>query len=319
MQTVAQVVQHLTPSADPDLLVGPEQFSDAGVYRLTDEIAIVQTVDFFAPVVDDPYTYGQIAAANSLSDVYATGGRPITALNIIAFPIGTLEQKILDEILAGGSERAAEAGTVIVGGHSVRDTELKYGLSVTGIVHPKQYLTNSGAKPGDVLLLTKPLGTGFITTAARADRCPTPVLDAACQSMIQLNRTASQLAVKLGATACTDVTGFGLAGHALEMAEASGVTLRLNLRKLPIISGCEELAITENYSGGYFANEQYVRPSLQYTEPSTEESPLTPFLFDPQTSGGLLIALPEEQADQIRGATIIGSVEEKQKAKLFIE
>ena len=205
-------MQGLPSFSDPNLLVGAEHFSDAGVYRLADGMAIVQSLDFFPPLVNDPFVFGQIAAANSLSDVYAMGGRPITAMNIVGFPDDKLGFDVLQEILRGGAERVLAAGAVLLGGHSVRDAEIKYGLSVTGIVDPDHMITNEAAAPGDVLVLTKPLGTGFVTTALRAGKCPDDVLAAACASMMRLNDTAAEAALSVGAKAATDITGFGLAG-----------------------------------------------------------------------------------------------------------
>ncbi len=200
--------------SDPNLLVGTETHDDAGVYRLTDAIALVQTIDFFPPVVDDPFVYGQIAAANALSDVYAMGGTPTTALNLVGYPDDKLGLEWLGEILRGGAERCSAAGCTIVGGHTVRDAEIKFGYAVTGVVHPQRIVTNATARPGDCLVLTKPLGTGFITTAHKASACPDDVLHAACASMIQLNNIGRDVMLAVGAHAATDVTGFGLAGHA---------------------------------------------------------------------------------------------------------
>jgi len=312
--------------SDPNLLVGAEHFSDAGVYRLADNLAVVQTLDFFAPVVDDPFTYGQIAAANALSDVYAVGGTPRTALNIVGFPDDELDLEVLEAILDGGSDRIEAAGAVIVGGHSVRDKEVKYGLSVTGVVDPRKMLANSAARPGDVLLLTKALGTGLIIAANRGERCPADVLEEACASMVRLNRLASEAAVAVGAKAATDVTGFGLAGHLYELAVASGITVELELHRLPLLPGAAALATIENFTGALGTNREHVSASMQFID-GAEESPLLTFLFDPQTSGGLLIALPAESADELQGrcregdgeiATMIGSVTARGEVHLVI-
>jgi selenide,water dikinase len=309
-------VQRIAHPSDPNLLVGAEHFSDAGVYRLADNLAVVQTLDFFAPVVDDPFVFGQIAAANALSDVYAVGGTPRTALNIVGFPHDELEMDVLEAILDGGSERIAAAGAVIVG-----------GLSVTGVVDPAKMLTNSAARPGDVLVLTKALGTGLVIAANRAERCPADVLEEACVSMVRLNRLASESAVAVGAKAATDVTGFGLAGHLYELAAASDVTVELELHRLPLLPGAEALATVENFTGALGTNRQHVSGSMRLAEGSAESDRL-PFLFDPQTSGGLLIALPEKMADELLGrcgggegeiATIIGSVTDRGAAHLVIE
>lgn len=309
-------MQGLPKFEDPNLLIGAEHFSDAGVYRLTDEIAIVQTTDFFPPVVDDPFVYGQIAAANSLSDIYAMGAQPRTALNIVGFPDTDLDLSILGEILRGGAERVLAAGAVILGGHSVRDAEVKYGLAVTGTVHPKHLLTNDGARVGDLLILTKGLGTGFITTANRQDACPAETLDGACASMIALNAAASKAAVDLKASAATDITGFGLAGHACELAEASDVTLELNLGKLPLLPGAKDLATAAYFTRAIATNRDFTSDRTEVAG-GAAESDLLPFIFDPQTSGGLLVAVaPGDagefvqrcRADGAGMATVMGQV-----------
>ncbi len=248
---------------DPNLLVGAEGFSDAGVYRLRDDLLIVQSLDFFPPLVDDPFVYGQIAAANSLSDIFAMGAQPTTALNIVGFPDDKLELEILSKILAGGAERVIAAGAVIAGGHTVRDTEIKYGLSATGVVHPDQLLTNSKAQPGDKLVLTKALGTGFITTAFKTGHCPDDVLAAATESMAALNQAASQAAVECGAHAVTDITGFGMAGHAAEMAASSGVTVLLQASALPLLPGAELLARKGNKTRASATNRSFLEPHLR--------------------------------------------------------
>ena len=304
---------------DPDLLVGAEHFSDAGIYRLREDLAIVQTLDFFPPLVDDPFVYGQIAAANSLSDVYAMGGRPKTALNIVGFPDDQLDLSVLQEILRGGAERILAAGAVILGGHSVRDAEIKYGLSVTGIVDPARMLTNQNARPGDALVLTKALGTGFVTTAFKAKRCPAETLEAACASMVQLNSVGSEVAVAVGAHAMTDITGFGLAGHANEMAQASGVTVALDVSRLPLLPGSAELATPNNFTRASRSNRMFLDPVLAVE--GSPDSKRMEFLFDAQTSGGLLISIPTERAGELvervqaRGGTaacVVGSVRPKQ-------
>ncbi len=283
---------------DPNILVGTETADDAGVYRLSDDLALVQTLDFFPPLVDDPYTYGQIAAANSLSDVYAMNGRPLTALNIAAFPDNELPISILGEIVRGAAERVTAAGAVTLGGHTVRDAEVKFGLSVTGLVHPRELLTNAGARVGDVLVLTKALGTGFVTTAFKRDHCPSETLSAAVASMIQLNvigRDAARTAG--GAHAMTDVTGFGLAGHASEMADGACVTCVLDLRALPILPGAAALATPDNYNRARAANRAFLEGRIAI-EPGVDELALE-FAFDAQTSGGLLIAVDPDRADAL--------------------
>ena len=288
------MVRNLPRFDDPNLLVGAEHFSDAGVYRLRDDLAVVQTLDFFPPLVDDPYQFGRIAAANALSDLFAMGAQPVTALNIVGFPDDKLPLEVLSDILRGGSERVAAAGAVILGGHSVRDTEIKYGLAVTGIVQPEQLLDNAGARPGDRLVLTKALGTGFITTAAKAGRCPEEVLQQAIASMVELNQAASLLARQHQAHAATDITGFGLAGHACEMALASGVTIQVQAARLPELPGAVQLAARGFHTRASESNRRFLQRRLHIQgEPDPGKLEL---LFDAQTSGGLLVSLPESQA-----------------------
>jgi selenide,water dikinase len=314
---IARVVQTLPESRDPNLLVGAEHFSDAGVYRLADGLAVVQSLDFFAPLVDDPFAYGQIAAANSMSDVYAMGGRPVTAMNIVGFPDKDLDLDVLGEILNGGAERVHAAGAVVVGGHSVRDEEIMYGLSVTGVVDPAKLMTNQGAQPGDVLVLTKGLGTGFITTALRSGKCPDDVRDAAIASMIELNRDAAEAAVAANARAATDITGFGLAGHALEMAKASDVTLVIERARLPLLPGAADLAAKGNRTRANATNREHVADSMRHDAPADEV--LDEFLVDPQTSGGLLVAVREDAAASLgESASVVGSVREREDAHLVI-
>ncbi len=314
-EATAQVVRNLPRFEDPNLLVGAEHFSDAGVYRLRDDLAVVQTLDFFPPLVDDPYQFGRIAAANALSDLFAMGARPITALNIVGFPDDKLPLEVLSDILRGGSERVAAAGAVILGGHSVRDSEVKYGLAVTGTVHPEQLFDNAGAQAGDRLVLTKALGTGFITTAAKAGRCPEQVLQQAIASMVELNQQASQLAREHHAHAVTDITGFGLGGHACEMALASGVTFQLEVARLPELPGAVELAQRGFRTRASESNRRFLQQHMQLQgEPDSGKLEL---LFDAQTSGGLLVSLPESQAESyveachregILAACIVGQV-----------
>jgi selenide,water dikinase len=303
---------------DPNLLVGTETHDDAGVYRLTDDLALVQTIDFFPPVVDDPFVYGQIAAANALSDVYAMGGTPRTALNLVGYPDDKLSLDWLGEILRGGAERCQASGTVIVGGHTVRDAEIKFGLAVTGLVHPQKIFTNAGARPGDKLVLTKALGTGFVTTALKANACPEDVFAAACASMVQLNDIGRDVMIEFGAHAATDITGFGLAGHALEMAEGSGVTLVFQVSQLPIFPGAEALARKPYLTRASVTNLDYVASGLGVE--GRPDPHCLEFLYDPQTSGGLLISVPAEKAEALvvtareRGAAaacLVGEVTEK--------
>lgn len=296
-QGIAQVLGNLPPRRDPNLLVGTETHDDAGVYRLTPDLAIVQTVDFFPPLVDDPYVYGQIAAANALSDVYAMGGSPITALNLVCYPDDKLGMEWLGRILAGGGERCAAASCTVVGGHTVRDAEIKFGLSVTGTIHPDRVLTNAGARPGDVLVLTKPLGTGFVTTAAKRRVCPPALLDAACRSMVELNRGACEAMLTIGVSAATDITGFGLAGHGLEMAQGSHVTLTIELAKLPLLSGIEHLDVTRHRTRASKTNAEYAGPHTRFD--GTPDPFRLEFFHDAQTSGGLLISVPAARTDAL--------------------
>jgi selenide,water dikinase len=322
---IAQVVRNLPKFDDPDLIVGADGASDAGVYRLRDDLLIAQTVDFFPPLVDDPFVFGQIAAANSLSDVYAMGGDPKTVLNVVGFPDDKLGLDVLGEILNGGAERVLKAGAVILGGHTVRDTEIKYGMSVTGLLTPEQLITNRDARPGETLVLTKPLGTGFITTAFKAGRCPDAALAAAVESMIQLNVIGRDAARKAGARAATDITGFGLAVHAAEMAQASGVTIALELDKIPVIDGASELVEKGFKTRASETNREFAE-TLMTVE--GEPNPLRMELaFDAQTSGGLLISVQPDQADQLvedaqqagaSSACIVGAVIEKQEKALLL-
>ena len=290
-------MQGLPRFDDPDLIVGTEDFSDAGVYRLRDDLFIVQSLDFFPPLVDDPFTFGQIAAANSLSDIFAMGAQPTTALNIVGFPDDKLDLGVLAEILRGGADRVQEAGAVISGGHTVRDTEIKYGLSATGIVHPDKLLTNQKAQPGDRLVLTKALGTGFVTTAFKAQRCPADVIANASQSMAMLNSAASAAATAVQAHAATDITGFGLAGHASEMAEASRVTAVLEVAGLPLLPGAQTLARQGHKTRASATNRAFADPT---TRIEGQPDPLQlEFAFDAQTSGGLLISVRADRADEL--------------------
>lgn len=295
---LSPLVQGIVRSSDPRLLVGTETADDAGVFQLNENIALVQTVDFFPPVVDDPLIYGQIAAANALSDVYAMGGTPVTALNLAGFPDKDLPLAILGQIMEGSANKCQEAGCSIVGGHTVRDAEIKFGLSVTGIVHPKEVWTNAGAQPGDMLVLFKPLGTGFVTTAARKQQCPPATLEAAVQSMTMLNRVAAEVCRSVGGiNAVTDITGFGLAGHCYEMAQGSKVTLEIALTQLPLLPGVLELVRGQFYTRARRSNRAYVEPGLYLMEPV--DLSLLEVFFDAQTSGGLLVSVANEQASSL--------------------
>ena len=269
----------------------------------------MQTVDFFAPIVDDPYEFGQVAAANALSDVYAMGGEPLTALSIVGFPTGALPIEVLTEILRGGQDKVHEAGATIIGGHSIIDEELKYGLSVTGRVHPDRILTNAGARPGDVLVLTKPLGTGFVTTALKRGSVTSDVAAPTIASMRTLNRDASRQAVALGAKCATDVTGFGLLGHAHHIARGSNVTLRIEAALVPVLPGALEAWRAGAAPGGAERNDAFVR---EFTDWVSVEPFHEALVIDPQTSGGLLISLPapvvEDYLSRVPQAVVIGAV-----------
>ncbi|MBX7102976.1 MAG: selenide, water dikinase SelD [Gemmataceae bacterium] len=312
---ISAILKHLPVSDDPNLLVGTATHDDAGIYMISPDLAMVQTVDFFPPTVDDPFVYGQVAAANALSDVYAMGGTPKTALNLFAFPEKEADPDWLGAILDGGADRMRAARCIVLGGHSVRDAEIKFGYAVTGFVHPERFLTNAGAKPGDLLVLTKPLGTGFVTTAAKKLQCPAETLAAACASMVALNEETSRQALEAGAHAMTDVTGFGLAGHGLEMADGSGVTLRLRLASLPAFPGVEDLIRNKFQTRASTSNRAYVNDSLRFeSDPDPIRAEL---LFDAQTSGGLLIAVPAGRERQIDGV-VIGDVLPKGDVSLLI-
>jgi len=300
---LAQVLRPLRelfkPEEHPRLLVGIAD--DAAVYEIDSETAIVQTLDFFPPVVDDPWTYGAIAAANAMSDVYAMGGEVVLALNIAGFP-EDFPPELMTEIFRGGADKMVEGGGVIAGGHTVLDAEPKYGLSVMGVVHPKQVLTKAGANPGDVLVLTKALGTGLILTAAKRDQVKPADLEAAIESMLRLNRHASHLAREAGATAMTDVTGYAIAGHALEVADRSGVQVVLRANSLPLLPGALDYARAGVDFGGFQRNREQLRDRITLPDGMPEE--MVRLLFDPQTSGGLLIALPGENAMPLVAALV---------------
>ncbi len=301
----------------PDLLVGTETGDDAAVYRLNDHIALIMTVDFFPPITDDPFQFGEIAAANSLSDVYAMGGTPLLAMNIVGFPV-TLDKDILGEVLKGGYSKAAEAECLIVGGHTVDDPEPKYGLSVVGTVEPGKQVTNAAAQPGDVLVLTKPLGTGIITTAGKQGVCPPQVLQGAVATMSALNRDGANAMVKVGVHSATDVTGFGLMGHLQSMVRGSRVGAEIQLGKVPVLPGVWELLEQGVAPGGTHRNLQSVAGSAQWHPDLSEQEQL--LLCDAQTSGGLLIAVAADKQDEllaelkstgVAGAVVVGRVTEE--------
>jgi len=282
----------------PDLLVGLEMSDDAAVYKINHELAIIQTLDFFPPVVDDPYDYGAIAAANAMSDVYAMGGEVVLALNICGFP-SDLPLEVTREILRGGAEKVMEAGAVLGGGHTLEDAEPKYGLSVMGLVHPEQVLTKAGAQPGDVLVLTKPLGVGIITTALKNQAADPAHVALAVESMKELNRRAAQLIQRVGVHACTDVTGFALLGHGQEMAEKSGVQLRFYVGKLPFLDGAVGYAERRFFPGGACRNQEYYQRWVEFAPGIPEEIEM--LLFTPETSGGLLVSVSPERLEMLVG------------------
>ena len=306
--------------------MGIENTDDAGVYKLRDDLAIIQTLDFFTPIVDDPFTFGQVAAANSLSDVYAMGGRPLTAMNIICFPINKMEISILREVLLGGLDKMREAGVLLVGGHSVEDDELKYGLSVTGTVHPDRVLLNRGARAGDALILTKPLGTGIINTALKGNMVCDDLVAKSIQCMAELNKKAADLMTQYSNVhACTDVTGFGLLGHASEMIEGADVGMIIHSSSVPIFHEIQEFVKMGIIPGGLNRNRKF-RMGMIETGPDCPEW-IVDVLFDPQTSGGLLISLPLKEAEDlvkrmndkgIEEASIIGKVVTKPKGKILV-
>jgi selenide,water dikinase len=310
---------------DPNLLVGLERADDAGVYKLSDELAIIQTIDFITPIVDDPYTFGQIAAANSLSDVYAMGGKPVTAMNVVCFPIKSQDIAVLGEILRGGLDKLKEAGVALVGGHSIEDPELKYGLSVTGLVHPAEMVTKEGAKTGDKLILTKPLGTGIVSTAIKGGLAGEEAIARIATSMTALNKRASELMREAGVHACTDVTGFGLLGHASGMIEDSQLGMEIRTSAIPLFPEAKEYAMTGLVPGGTQRNKEF---RLSMIEQAYEiDDDIWNILFDPQTSGGLLISVPGKEAEAllrklhrngIEDAAIIGEIVGEPKGRIIV-
>lgn len=310
---------------DSNLIVGFEKADDAGVYKITDDLALIQTVDFFTPIVDDPYIFGQIAAANALSDVYAMGGKPLTAMNIVCFPIKTLDIGVLKEILRGGLDKLIEAETTLVGGHSVENNEIKYGLSITGIIQPGKVLTNMSARIGDYLILTKPLGTGIINTAIKGEMANEETITKVSHSMVSLNKDASIAMQEVGVSACTDITGFGLLGHLSEMVRGNDFGMIVYAGKVPYFSDAKEFAGLGMIPGGTYRNKDFFSQWIRFD--STVPQYLQNILFDPQTSGGLLISVPKQKAeillDQLRKrnvaeAAIIGKVVAEPKEKIIV-
>lgn len=293
-----EALRDLPLLSDPNLIVGLEHAEDAGVYRLRDDLAIVQTIDFFTPIVDDPFVFGQIAVANALSDVYAMGGKPLTAMNVVCFPIGKIDISVLRDILRGGLDKMREAGVLLVGGHSVDDPELKYGISVTGVIHPDRVLLNRGVKAGDKLILTKALGTGIASTALKRGMADDALSAISVKSMTQLNRKAAELMLEVGGIhAVTDITGFGFLGHAGEMMEESSLEMTIHALQVPIFPGIKELVEKGIMPGGLQRNKQFRLPMINVDDGCP--SWLLDVLFDPQTAGGLLISLAATEADNL--------------------
>jgi len=306
-------------------MVGLEKPDDAGVYKISDELALIQTVDFFTPIVDDPYWFGQIAAANALSDVYAMGGTPKTAMNLIAFPVKEMDISVLRRIIEGGIDKLKEAETVLLGGHSIEDKELKYGLSITGFVHPSRVLVKGGLKPGDRLILTKPLGTGIINTAVKGGLASEALIQKVTRVMAELNKKAAQIMSNYPVNACTDITGFGLLGHLAEMVAASGCSVRLQAAQVPLLPEVLHFASIGIVPAGALRNREFRAPMIAFA-PSVAPV-LQDVLFDPQTSGGLLIAVPEKNAaglldalqrEQILEARIIGEAQKDPAKKIMV-
>jgi selenide,water dikinase len=317
---LSRALAALPTKTDPRLLVGRETFDDAGVFRVSDDFALVQTVDFFAPIVDDPFDFGQIAAANALSDVYAMGGQPLTALNIVAFPTSELPLDVLTQILAGGQEKVHEAGALVVGGHTVLDTELKYGLAVTGRAHPSFLLTNAGAVPGDQLVLTKPIGNGILATAAKRGMLSVEAQRPMLEAMKALNGVASRAALAVRARCATDITGFGLLGHMSHIARASKVTLRVDLSSIPIFEGVREAVQAGATTDGAKRNAEYMKDLARWEKGSDEDRAI---LFDPQTSGGLLLCINRGETanylSRVSGAVVIGEVIERGEVAIEVQ
>ena len=316
---LSSVLAPLARKSDPRILIGHETFDDAAVFRVSDDVAIVQTVDFFAPIIDDPYEFGQVAAANALSDIYAMGGVPLTAMNIAAFPTGDLPISVLTDILRGGQDKVHEAGAHIIGGHTVVDDEVKYGLSVTGRIDPQTMLTNAGARPGDRLVLTKPIGNGILATAMKSGTLDAATSSTVISVMRELNDKASRAALDVGVRCATDVTGFGLLGHASHIARASRVTLRVEPSAVPLLAGAQDAWIAGARPGGGNRNLEYLTPLVDWRGASDVDRAL---LSDPQTSGGLLVAVPStrvrEYLERVPSAVEIGEVLPKGEAAIVL-
>lgn len=311
---------------DPNVIAGIEHFEDAGVYRLRDDLALIQTIDFFTPIVDDPFTFGRIAAANALSDVYAMGGKPLTAMNVICFPVKTMDISILHDILLGGMEILKQAQVALIGGHSVEDNELKYGLAVSGVVHPDKVVRNRGVRPGDKLVLTKALGTGIVSTAIKGGEAPPELVARSVEAMTTLNRAASEIMAETpGVHACTDITGFGFLGHACEMIEEADAGLLINITAVPVFTGVQELVRAGYVPGGLYRNKEFRMHMLEFEKSCPDIS--ADFLFDPQTSGGLLISIEAAQAENflnrllaagVKDAAIVGEVIAEPRGRILV-
>jgi selenide,water dikinase len=322
---VSEALKHLKPSGDPDLLVGFETCDDAAVYRVAPDIALISTVDFITPPVDDPYWFGQIAAANALSDIYAMGGEPLTALNLVMYPSEKLPLKHLTDILRGGHDKVTEAGASMAGGHTVDDNEPKYGLAVTGVVHPDRIYTNCSAQPGDILVLTKPLGTGVLFNACRSGKLHYKKLEPLLHMVASLNAEAIETTREFDIHACTDITGFGIAGHAFEMAVGSNVQVTLDFKEIPLYPNALKMYRKGETTKSNRANRKMSEGALEITAKLTKEE--EEILFDPQTSGGLLIAIPEKQVEKMfkrlkrshkEGIAIVGKIEAADKPRIEI-
>jgi selenide,water dikinase len=311
---------------DENVIIGLDRADDAGVYKISDELALIQTVDFFTPIVDDPYGFGQIAAANALSDVYAMGGTPKTAMNLVAFPVKEMDLSVLRQIIQGGLDKLSEAGVVLIGGHSIEDTELKYGLSVTGFVHPARVLAKKNLQVGDRLVLTKPLGTGIVNTAIKAGMASAELTDRITHLMAALNREAAEVMSNFTISACTDVTGFGLLGHLAEMVCGSSASVRVFAEQVPVIAEAMELAAMGLIPAGAHKNREFRDPMITFAD--NVKRSLKDVLFDPQTSGGLLISVRPHQAKHlvsalkdagISDAAQIGEVLRSPEEKIWVE
>jgi selenide,water dikinase len=319
------VLAGLPAISDPKVLVSADTCDDAGVYQISEDLALVQSVDVFTPNVDDPYVFGQIAAANSLSDIYAMGGKPVTALSVVGFPIETMSHKIMNRMLRGGIDKMKEAGVEVIGGHSIKDTEIKFGFAVTGIIHPGKIITNDRAQPGDVLVLTKPLGTGVISFASQLERASGEAMDTISRSMAELNKAAAETMVEEGVTTATDVTGFGLMGHLSEMAAQSGVTAEIYADQVPFFDGVLDMVHEELISGAIERNREYAAQFVEVAEGIIKDVEIA--LYDPQTSGGFLIAIGENRASAflvklkkkgLRNAAIIGKIVARSEGKIVL-